>query len=197
MNEYLKRVVDFWYEAGMVSKTPRSYTPFLGSDQKSVADHLFRCAVIGYSLAKMDGTVNVEKVMLMCLFSDFSEARISDLNWIHQQYNERNEAKAEADFTAGLPFQDDIRAELHEYKERTSMESILAKEADHLEFLISLKEQADIGNRRVHDWIQVSLKRMKTDIGKKMAEQIMNTDSSDWWFGNKDDQWWVNRNEKV
>lgn len=194
MNENFKRVVDFWYEAGMVSKTPRSYTPFLGSDQKSVADHLFRCAIIGYSLAKLDGTVNVERVMTMCLFSDFSEARISDLNWIHQKYNERNEEKAEADFTADLPFQNDLRERLHEYKVRESKESVLAKEADHLEFLISLKEQADIGNQRAKEWITISLKRLKTDIGKQMAEKIVSTNSSDWWF-DKESPWWVSRNE--
>jgi len=192
--ENLKRVVDFFYEAGMVSKTPRSYTYFLGSDDKSVADHLFRCTIIGYSLAKLDGTVNVERVILMSMFSDFSEARISDLNWIHQKYNQRNEEKAEEDFTSGLPFENDIRALLHEYKVRESKESILAKEADHLEFLISLKEQADIGNQRAKGWIEISLKRLKTDIGKQMAQQIIETDSSDWWF-DKESTWWVNRNE--
>jgi len=29
-------------------------------------------------------------------------------------------------------------------------------------------------------------------IGKKLVKSILETNSIDWWFQNKDDDWWVN-----
>ena len=70
-------IVDFLYEVGMLSKTPRSGFFFLGSGEQSVAEHINRVCYIGYCLAKMNGTVDVGKVVQMCLFHDISESRIS------------------------------------------------------------------------------------------------------------------------
>lgn len=193
--EHGKNIANFLFEAGILSKTPRSGFFFLGSGDQSVAEHLFRAAIIGYTLAKLDGTLDSGKVATMCLFHDFAEGRVSDLNYVHQKYTERFEEKAFSDLAATLPFGEDMAKILHEYEERQSREAILTKEADNLEFILSLKEQIDIGNARAKDWFTIAVARLKTDLGRELANEIMNTDSSEWWFGNKNDEWWVSRNK--
>ena len=36
----------------------------------------------------------------------------------------------------------------------------------------------------------------KTEEAKILADKIIETDSDGWWFSNKEDDWWVNRNKK-
>ena len=50
----LKSIVNFLFELGMLKKTPRSGFQFLGSGRESVADHAFRVAAIGYTVARLD-----------------------------------------------------------------------------------------------------------------------------------------------
>lgn len=190
----LDGIVDFLFEVGMLAKTPRSGFFFLGSGEQSVAEHLNRAAYIGFCLAQMHGKVDVGKVVQMCVFHDVSETRISDLNYVHQKYTTKDEERAHADLVAALPFGETIKELLDEYEERTSLESLLAKDADILELIISLKEQHDIGNERAKTWFEPAVKRLKTDEGKQLAEKILDTDSDRWWYGDKNDGWWVHRN---
>jgi len=192
----LDKTTDFLFEAGMLSKTPRSGFFFLGSGEQSVAEHINRVCYIGFALANMIKGVNLSKILEMCLFHDFAEARVSDLNYVHQKYTKRDEESAIKDLTSELSFGDKISKILHEYETRETLESKIAKDADNLEFIISLKEQVDIGNERAASWITSSVKRLKTKEAQNLAGQIIKTDSDRWWFGNKEDQWWINRNKK-
>lgn len=180
----------------MLAKTPRSGFFFLGSGEQSVAEHLNRASYIGFTLAQMNGTVDTGKVVQMCLFHDIAEARVSDLNYVHQKYTERKEDEAVADLVKTLPFGNTIKEIIHEYEERKTLESKMAKDSDNLELILSLKEQLDIGNERAQSWIDRALERLVTDEAKQLASVIVKTESDSWWFGNKEDTWWVNRNKK-
>ena len=193
--EDLHKVADYLFEIGMLAKTPRSGFFFLGSGQQSVAEHSNRAAHIGFALAHLNGKADVAKVVQMCLFHDVSEARISDLNYVHQKYTTRNEDGAHADLVKPLPFGKAIADLLAEYEARQTLEARIAKDTDNLELLLSLKEQVDIGNERARSWIPALLKRLHTDEGRALAAAITETDSDHWWFGDKDDEWWVNRNK--
>lgn len=192
----LKSVANFLFEAGMLARTPRSGFMFLGSGDQSVAEHLNRVCYIGFVLASVSKEeVDMNKVLKMCLFHDFAEARTSDLNYVHQKYAKVNENAAIADLVSSVPFGESIRDILHEYEERQTRESRLAKDSDNLELLLSLKEQADIGNERALTWIPPLMKRFLTPEAFEIAETILSTDSDEWWYGNKGDQWWVTRNK--
>jgi putative hydrolases of HD superfamily len=52
-----------------------------------------------------------------------------------------------------------------------------------------LKEKKDLGNRYATDWLFYAEKRLLTESGKKMADEILKTDSTDWWFEKKTDLW--------
>lgn len=191
-------VVNFLFEVGILAKTPRSGFHFLGSGHQSVAEHVNRVVYIGYTLAKLDGKADVSKVMAMCLFHDIGEARVSDLNYVHQKYVERKEYKAHEDLAATLPFGEDVLNTVNEYEKRESLEAIIAKDADNLEWILALKEQVDIGNERAKEWIYSAVKRLRTENARTLAKEIQKTDSNCWWFGNdtvsrKSDNWWINR----
>ncbi len=194
MDDKNNKIVDFLFETGMLAKTPRSGFFFLGSGEQSVAEHSNRTTYIGYVLAEMIEGADTSKVIQMCMFHDIAEARVSDLNYVHQKYTDRHEDEAVKDLTDPLPFGDKIKDIIHEYEKRESIEAIIAKDADNLEFLLSLKEQRDIGNTRVESWIPSLVKRMKTKEARELAEKITKRDSDQWWFDNKDDEWWVSRN---
>jgi putative hydrolase of HD superfamily len=191
-----KNTTNFLYEVGMLAKTPRSGFFFLGSGDQSVAEHINRVCYIGFVLANMKGKIDQSKVLEMCLFHDLAEARVSDLNYVHQKYNKRDETTAIKDLTSTLSFGNKIDKILHEYETRESYESKLAKDADNLEWIISLKEQVDIGNERSKSWIPSAIKRLKTKEAQILANSIIETDSDEWWFGNKDDKWWISRNKE-
>jgi putative hydrolase of HD superfamily len=188
-------IVDFLFEAGMLARSPRSGFFFLGSGDQSIAEHLNRVTYIGFALAQMAGDVDVSKVLQMCMFHDFAEARTSDLNYVHQKYVKADEHKAIADFTSIIPFGDKIASLIEEYEVRKTKESLLAKDADNLEWIMSLKEQFDIGNERAKEWIPSAVKRLKTKEAKMLGAKIIKTSSDRWWFADKGDKWWVTRNK--
>ncbi|MDD3472123.1 MAG: HD domain-containing protein [Syntrophaceae bacterium] len=188
----LKRIADFLFEVGMLKRTPRSGFQFLGTGNETVAEHSLRCAIIGYALAKMNGAVCVERVILMCLFHDLVEARTGDLNYVNKRYVRADEELAVHDMTEGLPFGDEISCYTREFNDRQTIESLYANDADQLEMILELKELGDLGNRYAGEWISAAVKRLRTEDGQKLARSILNTDFSAWWFKEKDDEWWVN-----
>ena len=72
----------------------------------------------------------------------------------------------------------------------------MAKDADNIEWIISLKEQFDNGNIKAMEWIKPAVKRLKLDISKQVVEEILKTNSDSWWFGDKESEWWVNRGKR-
>jgi len=70
---------------------------------------------------------------------------------------------------------------IKEYEERKTKEAILAKDADSLEWILSLKEQYDTGNTRAKKWLDKVVDRLQTETAKKIVKEILDTDSNDWW----------------
>ena len=186
-----KRTVEFLFEVGMLKKTPRTGYQFLGSGGESVADHSFRTAVIGYVLASQENDADRNKVVLMCLFHDLSEARSGDHNYMNKKYVEVDEESAIRDQVRELLFGDEIIALIHEFNSGDTLDARLSKDADQLDLILELKEQLDLGNPNAQDWLSFAFRRLHTDGAKKMAEEILTTHSTDWWFDKKTD-WWVN-----
>lgn len=187
----MKNLANFFFEVGMLKRTPRTGFQFLGSGAESVAEHSFRTAIIGYTLAQLDGSADVGKVLRLCLFHDIPEARTGDLNYVNKKYVQVNEGKAVEDLARTLPFGDEYRATLQEFGEGASREALLAHDADQLEMILALKEYKDLGNRNADEWYPFALRRLKTAAARQLAETIWETDSSRWWFDD-DSQWWVN-----
>ena len=194
-NSEMGSIVDFLFEVGILAKTPRSGFHLLGSGEQSVAEHINRVTFIGFTLGMMNPALDIGKILKMCLVHDLHESRISDLNYVHQKYTERDENKALHDLAKTLPFGEELVELVEEYEKRESMEARIAKDADRLEWLMALKEQYDTGNSKAAEWMETAIKRMDTDIAKLLAEKIIKTESDHWWAANKNDAWWVHRDK--
>lgn len=189
-----KGIIHFFFELGMLKKTPRSGYQFLGSGKESVADHSFRVTLIGYTLARLTRSADPFKVVCLCLFHDVPEARTGDMNYVNKQYVQVNEEKAISDLADSLPFGSDYKALLEEYRKEETPASKLAHDADQLDLILELKEQSELGNPYALRWIHFARQRLKTTIAKELTAEILSTPSPTWWFeGN--DHWWVRNQE--
>ena len=191
----MKEIANFLFEVGMLNKTPRTGFQFLGSGKESVAEHILRTLFIGYALCKLDPSVDELKVLRMCLVHDLPEARTGDMNYMYKKYVTVDEEKAVRELTEDLPFGDEIKAVLGEFNEKKTRESLLAHDADQLGLILLLKEYGDLGNKYSREWLDYAVRRLCTDEGRKLADAILRTDWTQWWFRDKSD-WWVNGNRK-
>lgn len=188
----MKNIADFLFEAGMLKRTPRTGFQFLGSGSESVAEHILRTVYTAFCLAHISSQkVDKNKLILLALFHDFLEARTGDLNYMNKKYTTTDEKKAMEDAVEGLPFEDELRKLFEELWSGETLESKLLKDADNIELLLQLKEQKDLGNPYADDWIFFTLQRLLTEEGKQLAEIIIKTDSTNWWF-DKTSDWWIN-----
>jgi len=186
----MKSIVNFLFEVGMLKKTPRTGYQFLGSGAESVAEHSFRTAIIGYILSLQEPEADVKKATLMCLFHDLHEARTGDHNYVNKRYVQVDEEKALGDQAQGLPFGAEILALSQEFNKGDSLEALISRDSDQLDLILELKEQLDLGNKYASDWLGYALERLHTEPAREMAQEILETDSTEWWFVKKR-EWWV------
>jgi putative hydrolase of HD superfamily len=191
----MKDVINFLFETGMLKKTPRSGFQFLGSGGESVAEHILGTLFVAYTLCKMMPEADESKVLKLCLFHDLPEARTGDMNYVNKKYVDVNEGKAVQELTAPLFFGEEIKSSIDEFNAQQTPEAIIAHDADQLALILLLKEYGDLGNKYSGEWIEYATKRLDSDNAKKMAEYILQTDSSEWWFKDKGG-WWINGNRQ-
>ncbi len=187
----MKQLARFLFEAGMLKKMRRTGYPFLGSGGESVADHCFRGALLGWSLAHLEPRADATRVALMMLTHDLAEARTGDLNYVHKQYSAPDEERALSDAVQGLPqgLAGEITELVAEFNAAQTLEARLAHDADQIDLILELKEQQDLGNPYARKWLYYAEKRLRTKTGKKLAREIMATDWTDWWFEKRDELW--------
>lgn len=184
-----KRLADFVFELGMLRRTPRTGYQFLRSGMENVAEHSFRTAMIGYILARRTGA-DVAKTVFLCLFHDVHEARIGDFNYVSRIYNTSNPELALTHALEGTGLREEVLALWRELEAGQTSESRLAQDADQLDFIANLKEEQDLGNPYASKWLKHALLRLETDAARDLAQALLHTDQSDWWFTRPDEAWW-------
>ena len=180
-----EKILNLIAEAGLLKRVKRSGWWMLGMPfEESVADHSFRCAMIGYILAKMEGA-DTSKVLLMTLSGDLHESRINDLHKVAHKYLDvkKAEAKVFREQIRDLP--PAIRKELGEtredYEKQLSTESVIARDADILECLIQAKEYHDLGYAGADRFFRKGPKHLKTKSALKLWKKALKWDSRIWW----------------
>ncbi len=194
--EELQSIAHFIYEAGILSKTPRSGLWFLGTGHQSVAEHLLRTTYIAYALCHLEPKADRAKVILMAMFHDFAEGRTSDLNYVHQRYGRLAESEAFKDIAGAVPFGREMASLYEEEHARATLEAKLVKDADNLDWIATLREEELKGNVKAKAWLTTAKKRLKTPAGKAMGKYLLSTHSDAWWF-DEHDQWFVSRDPKL
>jgi putative hydrolases of HD superfamily len=190
MKNNTKKLAAFFYEAGQLRRIPRAHAQTLLTTDPTdtIASHSYRVSVIGWHLAKLE-KADANKVLLMCLFHDFGEIRSGDQNWIHKRYVKVFEDEIANDQFNDHPFKDDLFPIVNEYRERKTKESIIAKDADLLDQILILREYEWAGYKEASVWLggkgrskrNEQYELLKTKSAKKLADEIMTQNPSDWW----------------
>lgn len=180
-----KRLLSFISEAGMLKRVKRSGWWVLGiKHAESVAEHSFRCAVIGYVIAKMEGG-DPYKVLLMTIFNDIHEARINDLHKMAQRYVDIKKAEDSAfdEQIKSLPsgLKDELGRVRKEYNKQKTKESVIARDADILECLIQAKEYSEYGFKQAVEFFKKAPRHLKTKSARQLWSLAKKTSLNDWW----------------
>ncbi|HIG97301.1 MAG TPA: HD domain-containing protein [Candidatus Aenigmarchaeota archaeon] len=180
----MKDIAKFIFEVGTLKRIKRGWLKSEGvGNPESVAEHVYRNAMVGYVLAKLE-QADADKVMKMCLFHDIPEVRIGDLDKVAQRYIDKNEAELQAmiDQTENLPdnIKNEVRSLLIEFNERETKEAIIARDADVLELLFQAKEYADVGYTGTEYWLEKNSELLKTESAKKLFEELMKQNAFSW-----------------
>lgn len=185
-NLFLKNILDFISEAGMLKRVQRSGWSVLGiKNMESVAEHSFRCAVIGYVIARME-KVFPYKVLLMTLFNDIHEARITDLHKMAQRYIDARSAENESFHEQIDCLPKEIKEELkdmrEDYEGQNDKESVIARDADILECLIQAKEYYEHGYSEADKFMKDAAGFLKTESARELWDLARNIKLNDWWI---------------
>jgi 5'-deoxynucleotidase YfbR-like HD superfamily hydrolase len=68
-----------------------------------------------------------------------------------------------------------------EYEERETLEGKVAKDADYLEMAFQAKIYVEQGHVVAQDRIDNVVRALKTQGAKQLREEMVVSDSSDWW----------------
>ena len=181
----MQELVQFLFETGHLKNVDRSGWWLLGNkDPESVAEHSFRCTIMGYILAKLEN-VDASKVIMMCLFHDVHETRTNDLHKVVQKYIKQEEAGDKATEDQLKPLKDSIGKEisdvLGELTNQESRESVVAKDADILECAMQAREYQVQGYEAAVDWLDRADSKLKCESARKILALLKVSDPGEWW----------------
>lgn len=178
----MKHIANLLFEARILKDVVRSGYAFLGSGRESIAEHSYMTVFICFVMAKLNPDVDSEKMLAMALVHDIAEARTGDFNYVEKKYSTVDEACAISHLIKQIPFGKDIQCLVEEFNSGRTKEARLVKDADQISFILELKKMKDTGAKGPEKWLPVVIKRLKTDMGRKLADNIMETHWDDWWM---------------
>ncbi len=179
---HLKHVIDLLFEGRLLKKIPRSGFQFLGTGNESVAEHCFVTTLIAYVMAQLQPHLDAEKLISLCLVHDLAESRTGDLNYFQKNYVTADEKKAVSHMTRCLPFGNNLKALIEEFKHGNSPEALLARDADQLSLILELKNLSDLGKSHANKWLDHVFNRLTTDVGIQLAKAILDRQQDSWWL---------------
>ena len=181
----LQASLDFFAEAGLLKRVKRSGWWVAGIENpESVADHCFRCAVIGFYMAHEEGA-DPYRVLAMTLFNDIHEARINDLHKMGHFYIDFKDAEKRVFKDQVAPLPPKVRGALtdirHDYDKQQTHEALIARDADILECLVQAKEYQDNGYPVAEKFLRRAPGFLKTRTAQKLWKALRRWDSTVWW----------------
>lgn len=134
-----ERMLKAFIEMDALTRLPRTGWLLAGvSRPESVSDHCFETAIFAYLLSRqLNVVVDMRKVLLMALFHETAEARITDLPRRSKDYIGRAKRDGEAAATLDIldSVSDEIPALLEEMHELVTPEARLVEAAEELQII--------------------------------------------------------------
>lgn len=153
------RWLDLLLQGNILKTTPRTGWHLRWvADPENVAAHSWGTAMVALVLAEMsDVVLDRGRMLSMAILHDLAETEVSDIPRLASEFlpagaKSGAETAALAAILEGLPLADDWTALLEDYKNETSPEAKLVRDADRLEFLLQASVYRETcGNRRLEE----------------------------------------------
>ena len=184
-----KKIVDFFFEVGALKNQNRTgYLHEKVEHKESIASHVLRAVQIGEVLCYLEGGDELS-VKNIILYHDNGEARITDLHKLAQKYfakDQLHKAELEAlkDQVKNLPRElgEKMLKSFISYEKGDSIDAKIARDADTLELLVTIREYELIGHENFGFWFDDAKKHLKTDSGRKLFKKIRKGKFNNWWI---------------
>ncbi|HUW24680.1 MAG TPA: HD domain-containing protein [Patescibacteria group bacterium] len=186
----LGEIIKAIFEARYLKRIKRSGTYLiLGEEiEESVAEHSFYTSLWALVMHYLNPSLDLAKLLTMCLIHDLEEVRTGDLNQINRLYfTEDREVQAFSDMWADTQLGNKLIAIHQERHKDSSPEARAARDCDTLAELVLEKEYQAKGSKEAEEWIEFTLKRLKTKEGKLIANEIQKHRLAEWWEKIKND----------
>ena len=141
----MKRDLELLYEVGSLRNLKRTWSQFLGQDVENVSEHTLRVVWLALTIARLEKKGDEAKILKIALVHDLCESRTGDTNYIHTLYTKAEDEKAVRGTLKETVFEKDFNPLFKEYKERSSIEAKIVKDADILEVDLELVELEERG----------------------------------------------------
>ncbi|GAQ89337.1 HD domain containing protein [Klebsormidium nitens] len=145
---------------------------------ESIADHMYRMAMMAFMIDPKDAAVDRDRCIRMAIVHDVAEALVGDItpdDGISKEEKNRREAAAMEHMCLLLgetPQAQEMRDLWLEYDAASTLEAKLVKDFDKLEMILQAQEY-EASQGKVLDDFFVAAGRIQTDIGKKLADEIV------------------------
>jgi putative hydrolase of HD superfamily len=179
----MKRNLELLYEVGSLRNLKRTWSQFLGQGVENVSEHILRVIWLALCICRLEKKGDEEKIIKIALVHDLCESRTGDTNYIHSLYTKTEDLKAVNDSLKGTVFEKDLNSLFKEYKERSSIEAKIVKDADILEVDMELAEIEEKGSNLRKDWKQYRDKiaqNLYTKTARKLYQEIQKLKPIEW-----------------
>lgn len=176
------RDVELLFEIGSLRHVQRAWTQFGGEDFANVAEHSFRVVWLALLIATSE-RADTGKVVKMAMVHDLAESRTGDLNYVNKEYVKNLESAAVTDSLSGTCFGSEMQALWVEYKNRSSLEAKIVKDADNIDCDLELSELQSKGSK-LPERLKVTRERvfdqLHTETARLLLTKIRRSDCHDW-----------------
>lgn len=132
-------ILEIMCEMSSLSKMPRIGWVLAGvNNAESISDHCFETALLAYFLSKnIDQEVNMGKVLMMALFHEVGETRLSDLPRRAKPYVKKFKKESEKNISIDVlgDYAEEINTILDEFEEKRTLEARLTEAAEELQII--------------------------------------------------------------
>lgn len=176
----MKNQANFLFEASTLKRLQRTGWQILGENRESIAEHSYMVSIISYVIGR-ENNANIEKVLLMALFHDFTETRIGDIYKLADFYVKGDVLKAAKHAYEGLPYGQELVKITGEYEDKNSLEAKIVHDADTLALCVELKQLMEKGNTNAKEWFDANLDALVLEKSKSLGRELAKTNSQTWW----------------
>ena len=184
----VKNILYLIQQFGLLTILPRAQLEHLATSKDTVASHGYQTAAIAYCLSRMEGLSHAEALQSvgMAIFHDVAEARTGNIGFVEKNYIEADRDKAINDALKDISFSEDVKNLLKEYKNKQTLISLCARDADSLAQIYSEWALMWQGNKLAGNWFESDfndrIPSLKTESAKKLAYAMKDSNPNEWWW---------------